>query len=163
MNAKKLEEIYGLLQRWIPIPGSSLVSGSSISCLTWVGIFSLIAVGLAVVVPNYLRSNSRGQHQACRSNLKNIGTALEMYSADWSGRYPSNLNQLTPKYLKTIPECPAQGSDTYSLSYQTGPDAPFNKGFQEYYYFDCHGLNHEANGYPENRPAYDGIEGLRAY
>lgn len=43
--------------------------------------------------------------QACRSHLMNIGTALEIYSTDFSGRYPRNLDQLAPNYLKTIPLC----------------------------------------------------------
>ncbi|MHC9542416.1 MAG: hypothetical protein AB9903_23135 [Vulcanimicrobiota bacterium] len=38
-----------------------------------------------------------------KSNLKNMGTALEMYSADHKGLYPEKLEQLTPDYLKTLP------------------------------------------------------------
>ncbi|MGV8120333.1 MAG: hypothetical protein AB2L14_11280 [Candidatus Xenobiia bacterium LiM19] len=38
-----------------------------------------------------------------KSNLKNMGTALEMYSADHKGLYPEKLEQLTPGYLKTLP------------------------------------------------------------
>lgn len=37
------------------------------------------------------------------SNLKNIGTALEMYSTDHKGLYPKKLDELTPDYLKQIP------------------------------------------------------------
>jgi len=40
---------------------------------------------------------------AMKSNLKNMGTALEMYSADHKGLYPEKLEQLTPDYLKTLP------------------------------------------------------------
>jgi len=40
---------------------------------------------------------------AMKSNLKNIGTALEMYSSDHKGRYPEKLDYLTPDYLKTLP------------------------------------------------------------
>jgi len=55
-------------------------------------------------------------HSACKSNLKNIATALEMYATDNRGRYPTGLDQLlqppTP-YLKQIPTCPAAGRSTY--------------------------------------------------
>lgn len=49
--------------------------------------------------------------QDCRSNLKNLGTALEMYSTDACGRYPSSLSSLTPDYLVTLPTCPASGRE----------------------------------------------------
>jgi|GEM_PF-3491608 len=39
----------------------------------------------------------------CMSNLKNIGTGLEMFSCDNGGRYPASLGKITPAYLKTIP------------------------------------------------------------
>ncbi len=58
-----------------------------------------------------------GSLTACKSNLKNIGIALEMYSTDWSGSYPKSMTQLTPNYLKTIPKCPKAEGDTYSGSY----------------------------------------------
>jgi hypothetical protein len=61
----------------------------------------------------------------CKSNLKNLGTAMEMYTTDWEGRYPSTLGQLTPNYLKTIPECQAVERMTYK--FQTGPNAAFKK------------------------------------
>jgi hypothetical protein len=39
-----------------------------------------------------------------KSNLKNIGTALEMYSSDHRGLYPRELSAITPDYLKRLPE-----------------------------------------------------------
>ncbi len=53
---------------------------------------------------------------ACKSNLKNIGTALEMYSSDHGGEYPPSLATLSPEYLKRIPECPLAGQDTARLT-----------------------------------------------
>ena len=61
----------------------------------------------AVLVPNFIRPRSRGILTACKSNLKNLGTALELYSSDWSGRYPHDIHLVTPNYLKTVPTCPA--------------------------------------------------------
>jgi hypothetical protein len=57
--------------------------------------------------------------QQCESNEKNIGTALEMYSTDNSGRYPRSLSKLVPSYLLAIPTCPTAGTDTYSRYYQS--------------------------------------------
>lgn len=41
----------------------------------------------------------------CKSNLKNLSTALEMYSTDHGGAYPQSLEELTPQYLETVPRC----------------------------------------------------------
>lgn len=49
----------------------------------------------------------------CKANLKNLGSALEMYSQDWEGLYPRDLALLTPNYIKTIPECPEAMAVTY--------------------------------------------------
>ena len=55
----------------------------------------------------------------CGVNQHKLGTALEMYSTDNVGRYPTSLRQLVPNYLKSIPTCPAAGSDTYSSSFRS--------------------------------------------
>ena len=88
---------------------------------------------------------------ACKSNLKNIGTALEMYATDYEGKYPKNLDQLKPNYLKTIPQCYAAGEVTYKAEF--GPKAPGNsKQFEDYFLLRCDGENHSdvnvAGGYP---------------
>lgn len=67
---------------------------------------------------------------ACRQNLsQSIGPALTNYKKE-NGHYPANLAALIPKYLQTIPVCPATtlkiagyptalgGKDTYSAGYQ---------------------------------------------
>lgn len=41
----------------------------------------------------------------CQSNLKNIGTALEMWAVDHEGERPASLSQLTPTYLPSLPDC----------------------------------------------------------
>ena len=77
---------------------------------------SLVAMSSAILVPNFARARGQGQLTACKSNLKNIGTGLEMYSTDWSGRYPEDIDAITPDYLVRIPECPSAGTDTYSAT-----------------------------------------------
>ncbi|CAN0409467.1 unnamed protein product, partial [Phaeothamnion confervicola] len=53
----------------------------------------------------------------CKSNLKNLATALEFYSTDNAGRYPNSISKIVPGYLKTLPLCPSAGTDSYSGSY----------------------------------------------
>ena len=127
-------------------------------------IFGICAVLAAILVPNFIRARSRGQLTACKSNLKNIGTAMEMYSTDWSGKYPTgeDMALLTPNYLRSIPECPSAGSVTYKatvgkgVAYNTGTA----QGFEDYYFVECHGNNHAAVSVPANYPQHDSISGL---
>lgn len=91
-----------------------------ITLVEFLAVGGAIAAVAAILVPNFLRARARGPFTACRSNLKNIGKALEMYSTDWDGHYPPELSTLVPTYLKEIPLCPGAGLDTYSDSYERG-------------------------------------------
>lgn len=124
----------------------------------------LIAVNVCVLVllltPTGCRLSAQGSTPACKSNLKNIGTAMEMYSIDWNGKYPAGgKSQLTPNYLKTIPECPAAGTDTYRMA--LGPSAPYNtKSYEDYYFIECQGRSHVPFDIPQNYPQYTCLVGL---
>ncbi len=123
-------------------------------------VIAIIAILAAILVPNFIRARAQGQLTACKSNLKNMGTAMEMYSTDWSGKYPTNGKvSLTPNYLKTIPECPAAGTDTYIMI--SGAGATYNtQSYQDYYFVSCNGPNHLPVSVPANYPQYNGIVGL---
>lgn len=124
--------------------------------LLLIGALSILA---AAIVPNFIRARARGNpRMACKSNLKNLGTAMEMYSTDWNGKYPvGGKSQLTPNYLRTIPECPSAGTDTYLMT--TGPNAPYNtQSYEDYYFIECRGDNHDS--VPKNYPQYNGIVGI---
>lgn len=112
-----------------------------------------VAIAAAIAVPNFIRARAQGQVTACKSNLKNIGTACEMYATDHHGRYPTSTADLTPDYLKVIPTCPAAGRDTYSEGFvsHAQPDA---------YTVVCTGMNHNAVGDGPNFPQYTSTQGL---
>ena len=101
--------------------------------------FVLLTLIALLIRREFLAQRSQGRLTACRSNLKNIGTACEMYSADFAGRYPPRIGLLTPKYLRTIPTCPEASRNTYSRSFEScsNPDA---------YTFYCAGENHPWAG-----------------
>ncbi len=116
---------------------------------TTAGWFFLVTALLAVaalawvLMPRVKKDHFHGPLTACKSNLKNIATALEMYASDNAGNYPHSLDKLIePDYLKRIPTCPAAGKMTY-LDYQvsTEPDS---------FSFSCCGDNHKG--------AYTGFE-----
>lgn len=76
----------------------------------------LVIAGLSILVlgflPQYFLPQSRdpARHRAddreCRSNLKSIGSAMEMYLTDSGADHATSLAQLTPNYLKSLPDCP---------------------------------------------------------
>lgn len=111
---------------------------------------------------HWRKERIRGQLSACKSNVHNMGIAMEMYSVDWGWRYPVGLNKkskLTPNYLRTIPLCPAAGRDTYVV--QTGPGAEGNTRLaREYYIIACRGSHHRGLGVPTNYPKRSSTVGV---
>ncbi len=147
----------------LPVGFLRMLVGSMRSTERWAQVkagLGLMATGLSLVVaamifqPRMPRPRAQGQLTACKSNLKNIGTALEMYSEDHQAQYPARLDALTPNYLKTFPHCPAARSDTYSASYSTKGQK------QPYYSVACQGENHKKAGVAPNYPAYNPQDGL---
>ncbi len=118
-------------------------------------VIAIIAILAAILVPNFIRARAQGQVTACKSNLRNIATALEMYSTDSAGRFPTTLTNLTPNYLKNIPTCPSLGSNTYTAGFTSVsvPDA---------YTVVCSGSNHGGVGLSSNFPQYNSTSGLQA-
>ena len=114
-------------------------------------VIAIIAILAAILVPNFIRARAQGQLTACKSNLKNIGTACEMYSTDNGGRYPAAKTGLTPSYLKTIPSCPSAGQDTYTYESAMNPDA---------YTVYCAGSNHTSAGTQGGYPQFNAFQGL---
>lgn len=112
----------------------------------------------AIMVPNFMRARGQGMLRVCKSNLMNIGTALEMYASDHKEIYPSDLSLLTPDYLKSIPQCPTVKQDTYSESYELKKMPP-DTGPMVYSIY-CAGHHHADQGLAANKPAYNGLEGL---
>jgi hypothetical protein len=116
--------------------------------LTGFGVMVCICFCLIFINPRGVKSRAQGQLTACKSNCKNLATALEMYASDNRGHYPAQLSMLTQgNYLKMIPTCPAAGSDTYLGSYRThtNPDR---------FSFFCQGNNH-SKAYAGFSPPYD--------
>lgn len=116
-------------------------------------VIAIIAVLAAILVPNFVRSRSQAQLTGCKENLKNMATAVELYSNEY-GNYPDvgALHLLTPNLLTKIPTCPATGVDTYSTSYAS---------VKTFYTICCGGTNHlGAAVNVANFPQYSSYSGL---
>lgn len=119
---------------------------------------SIIAAFLIIILlhPSVMKMIERPrrparQSLACKSNLKNFSTALEMYSSDNNNLFPSSLSSLTPMYLKVLPTCASSGTMNYA--YARGNDS-------KNYTIWCSGSYHSP-AYPANYPEYDSFVGLR--
>jgi len=107
--------------------------------------------------PGFLRADHSAPATTCKSNLKVLAAALEMYSDDHQGSYPATLSELVPRYLQSVPECPAPESQGYQAEF--GRTAAHNtEGLDNYYLIQCSGAGHQ--GYPRNYPRYDSARGL---
>lgn len=126
---------------------------------------AIVVLLFMIVVPNFLRARTRGQLTACKSNLKNLATALEMYASDNQGRFPTQLDQLIPgNYLGQIPTCPSR-SAFWTRGLAAGHDYTYEVTTQPEYFSMCCKGDH-ANAYqgfagdPHYYPRYDSKEGL---
>ena len=74
----------------------------------------IIAVLAAIMVPGFMRARLQGRLTSCKSNLKNIGSALESFQTDNNGKYPARLEELTPRYIDKLPRCVHDRKSDYS-------------------------------------------------
>lgn len=122
-------------------------------------VIAIIAILAAILVPNFLRARNQGQLTACKSNLKNMGTALEMYSTDSSGTYPVAIATLTTggTYLQVLPVCPLAAGAAYGYT-TTGATAAAPTS----YTVSCTGTFHQGVGgcSAAGQPSYDSMQGL---
>lgn len=168
--------VYGLLfllLEWIPRPGATLQG--DLLALAQLALASLLlalarrryapsysslvfgSLGLAMLAVATLSCHGccrmQGRLTACKSNLKNLATGLEMWASDHAGRYPAALDLLlVGNYLKSLPTCPAAGRNTYSPTYRRK-----GKGFE----LSCGGCHHHDAGLDQpDYPRWDSDQGL---
>ena len=114
--------------------------------------YALTLLGLtSVALPLLLkaeRARGQGDLTGCKSQLKNLACACEMWFCCHKDRYPAHLEQLTPLYIKTIPTCPGD-----SACYRVAAD--FSS-----YTFRCDGDWHTFAGGLPNFPQYGSRVGL---
>ncbi len=85
-------------------------------------VVAIIAILVAILVPNFVRARAQAQTAACEANLKEIATALELYQTDHE-QYPTANNSpvvatdpnLAP-YLKQTPIDPVNPAGQYTYT-----------------------------------------------
>jgi general secretion pathway protein G len=74
-------------------------------------VVALIGILATIAVPNLLLVPRRAKEAVLRTNLREIRESLEKHYAD-RGRYPAALEELVPRYLRTVPIDPFTKSAT---------------------------------------------------
>jgi Tfp pilus assembly protein PilE len=81
--------------------------GCTMTLIEFFIILAIIAILAAITVPGFMRARQQGQWAACRSNLKKLSTAVELYAEDNRKQLPESLVDLVPRYMTSLPMCPA--------------------------------------------------------
>lgn len=162
-NPFVLKDGFGSTDESADALGSVAPSRCTPSALGWKGLVLGTAVTFGacavIVYPSTQRTHCVGPLTACKSNLKNMATALEMYAQDHGGLYPLRLADLTSgHYLRSVPSCPEAHRPLYAYErYHTPQGWSFR--------MHCCGSWH-ARAYtafaasPHNFPQYDAERGL---
>ena len=79
-------------------------------------VVAIIAVLLAIAVPNVITAREQSQANGCISNLHEIDSAKEMLRVDLhlSASATPTSAEMVPIYLRAFPVCPSGG--TYSIN-----------------------------------------------
>jgi competence protein ComGC len=68
----------------------------------------------AVAIPAFTAQQSKAEEKACFSNERNVAGAAQTFAADNNGEMAGSLQALVDgRYLKALPECPADGTYTF--------------------------------------------------
>lgn len=59
-------------------------------------VIAIIALLMAILMPALNRAKAQAREMACRSNLKQIGLAAQMYADVWAGYVPRGINASNP-------------------------------------------------------------------
>ena len=79
-------------------------------------VIAIIAILAAILIPNFLHARAESITAACEGNEKQIATAMEEYSVDNGGSYPTAFTGLTTPYLSTQITDPVAKGNAYSIN-----------------------------------------------
>ena len=131
-------------------------------------VVAVIAILASIIIPKMSGARDKAKLAGCKTNMKHISIAFELYANDNQGCYqPSDYATLDSShslvagnYLKRTPMCPGAGSqETYSY-YVNSQEATLPA--HRWYLIYCRATpsRHAALGLDANRPAYHSAKGI---
>lgn len=89
-------------------------------------VVTIIGILAGVAVVNVRNMRRKATETSLKHNLHSMRTAIDNFYAD-KQRFPSDLNELVPNYLKKVPKDPITEQEDWELIMETpDPDAPEN-------------------------------------
>ena len=70
--------------------------GRGFTIIELLAVIATIGILATMIFPVFARARERARAAVCANNLFEIGLALQMYAADWDGRYPPKEDDLAP-------------------------------------------------------------------
>lgn len=129
------------------------IAKSKVSCAVCAVIALFLIAFCILFLPGMLNKYRQENLNSCAYNLEKIGGGLNKYFKE-NKRYPESLHDLIPKYIDSLPVCPAANNsqvylDSYRYNDQTG-------AFTIY----CKGHYHKGANIPEDYPLFSRKWGL---
>lgn len=114
---------------------------------------AVLAILVAIAIPRWYEATERSRLSGCKQNLHSYATAIQVYSNFHDSRYPQDLTELPPDFLRVMAPCPSTGTDTYTAGYEVNAE-------RTTYTLHCSGQNHISVNVPANEPYYTPDAGL---
>ena len=140
---------------------------------TWCLAAGILAVAGTAAAWFHLYYKPRSDLRGCEENIRIIENAISMYANEHAGTVPGGRRTVTraecaewfrrglvPRFLKSIPTCPAAGRDTYSQGYRQDNSTPEGDASLDAFTIRCRGRFHMAAGVPPDFPACTSSHGL---
>ncbi len=81
-------------------------------------VIAILAMIIAIAVPNFLKSRTHARMQVCIENLSQIESAKQLWGLEagkQDGEVPVESDLVGPSlYIKTMPQCPAGGAYSFN-------------------------------------------------
>ncbi len=120
-------------------------------------VLPVVIVNIGLSIGGIVGDRPDSDQTRCKSNLTMLGSALDRFAADNDGRYPRTLHGLVPRYLQTLPVCPAADPEGLSYHGSFGPDGWGNvDDIENYAYLGCYSKEHQTG----TLIAYSTVRGL---
>ena len=74
-------------------------------------VVAIIGLLAAIAIPNFIQARATAATQACRANLRQLASCVQMFAVDNNGTYPAALDAANlGVYINSIPTCPTNGA-----------------------------------------------------
>jgi general secretion pathway protein G len=100
-----------------PVPRSSFIvprSQKGFSLIELIVVVTIIGILAAVAMVNVRNAVRKARETALRDNLHTMRKAIDSFYAD-KQRYPNDLSELVPNYLRRIPKDPMTEQEDWEL------------------------------------------------